>query len=313
MITVVIPTFNRENTIKRCIKSVLNQTYNDIEVIVVDDNSTDNTFKIISQMADNRIRYHRNKKNVGACASRNLGISMAKGDYIAFQDSDDEWLPEKLKKQISYLLNQNCDLVFCSLFRISVENKEIYPPYTPCNNSKLYEQLLFENCVGTVTLLGKRVVFENIKFDERMPRFQDWELMLRISRVYDVKYLNETLVNSYIQKDSISVNPELAITGLKIIYDIHKESIRIDNTINAEFCRKIADYMLFNAENPKYYYKKSCELRFAFKNFVFYLMCVLNLQKLLLVFRSTYSKIRKTKNVLDAVDVNVSDTPIQKF
>jgi len=89
-VSVIIPTYNRAHTIGRAIKSVLNQTYQDFEIIVVDDGSTDNTEEVVKSFRDKRIRYIQHKKNKGAAAARNTGIKSAKGKYIAFQDSDDD-------------------------------------------------------------------------------------------------------------------------------------------------------------------------------------------------------------------------------
>lgn len=292
MISVIIPSYNRGDTIKRSIESVLDQTYSNLEVIVVDDGSTDNTEEIVADLKSNKLFYYKNHTNIGACGSRNRGVKMAKGEFIAFQDSDDEWLPEKLEKQMQFLNEINCDLVFCSMDRISDEKIEIYPPYFPDNNSSFYKQLLYENCTSTQTLLGKREVFENIKFDESMPRFQDWELMLRISLVYNVKHLNSVLVISYIQNDSISLNSKSAVFGLKKIYGIHKEAIIADKKINAEFCTKIAEYMLANGENPKKYYKKAYQLSLSNKIFLFYLICSISLHRFLFKVKQTYSLFR---------------------
>lgn len=98
-VSVVIPTYNRAHLVGRAIQSVLNQTYQDFEIIVVDDGSTDNTEEVVKSFNDPRIRYIRHDQNRGGSAARNTGIKMARGEYIAFQDSDDEWLPEKLESR----------------------------------------------------------------------------------------------------------------------------------------------------------------------------------------------------------------------
>ena len=111
MISVIIPTYNRDGVISRAINSVLKQTYQNFEVIIVDDNSpvTDNTACIISQYNDDRLFYIKHDKNKGGGGARNTGILAANGEYIAFLDSDDEWLPEKLQLQIN-LMRQVKDL-----------------------------------------------------------------------------------------------------------------------------------------------------------------------------------------------------------
>ena len=100
-VSVIIPTYNRAKLIKRSILSVLNQTYQNFEIIVVDDGSADDTKSVVESFNNPKIRYIRHDINKGQSAARNTGIKNAKGKYIAFQDSDDEWLPEKLEKQMS--------------------------------------------------------------------------------------------------------------------------------------------------------------------------------------------------------------------
>ena len=133
MISVVIPSYNRENTISNSIESVLKQTYSDIEVIVVDDGSTDKTEDIVKGIGDNRIRYIKLEKNSGACVARNIGIMNANGSYIAFQDSDDIWHPDKLEKQYQAIKKYNADLVFCKMIKISPKT----PPYVYPTQSSL--------------------------------------------------------------------------------------------------------------------------------------------------------------------------------
>ena len=95
IVSVIIPTYNRENLVSQAIQSVLNQTYRDFELIVVDDASIDNTQKIVNNFNDSRIRYICHKQNAGVSVAQNTGIAKARGEYIAFLDSDDEWFSEK--------------------------------------------------------------------------------------------------------------------------------------------------------------------------------------------------------------------------
>ena len=99
-ITVIIPTYNRANIISKSIESVLNQTYNNIELIIVDDGSTDNTEEVIASIKDDRIKYYKLKKNSGTAIARNYGIEKSTCKYIAFQDSDDIFRNNKLELQI---------------------------------------------------------------------------------------------------------------------------------------------------------------------------------------------------------------------
>ncbi len=114
-ISVILPTFNRGNLIEKSIKSVLNQTFNNIEILIIDDGSNDNTKDIIKNIDDKRIKYIKLGKNKGACNARNVGIKKARGEYITFQDSDDILYPFKLEKQLKNLINNNSSLDFCKI------------------------------------------------------------------------------------------------------------------------------------------------------------------------------------------------------
>ena len=112
LISVIIPTFNSENTIIRAVESVLNQTYDKLEVIVVDDGSTDRTPDLLKNIVDERVRYYANYENVGPLGARNWGIDLARGTYVAFQDSDDVWNKDKIEKQVKRVPSSNNDLSF---------------------------------------------------------------------------------------------------------------------------------------------------------------------------------------------------------
>ena len=128
MISVVIPTYNRAQTIRMAVDSVLNQTYRDIELIIVDDASTDGTQDVVTQIADDRIRYLRLEQRSGACNARNIGALSARGEFISFQDSDDKWHLDKLEKQYQFMIDRNLDFSFCGMTRIMLEdpNTRIY-------------------------------------------------------------------------------------------------------------------------------------------------------------------------------------------
>lgn len=249
MISVIIPTYNRENTIVRCIESVLNQTYKDIEVIVVDDKSTDNTEKVVKAIEDKRVRLIKLEKNSGACVARNVGVENAKGKYIAFQDSDDEWIIDKLYKQLKYLEKNNLDVVSCKMYQIFDESKtNIFPKNLNVQGTDIY----YKNSISTQTILGKKECFEKERFDENLPRFQDWDLVLRLVKRYKVEILDDILVKAYIQDNSISKNPDKAIRALEIMISKHS----INNKIKGYYLRLMGLYkMQGNMEYRKYFRK----------------------------------------------------------
>ena len=127
-VSIILPTYNRAHTLRKAVDSILNQTYKDFELIVVDDGSTDDTYNLIKSINDYRIVYVKHEKNKGAAAARNTGIKLAKGKYIAFQDSDDEWYSHKLEKQMEIIENNKLiDIVYSSFFLIKNGQKYLYP------------------------------------------------------------------------------------------------------------------------------------------------------------------------------------------
>lgn len=200
-VTVIMPTFNRAHLVGHAIQSVLDQTYHDFELIVVDDGSTDNTEEVVQGFGDPRIRFIRHAGNRGAGAARNTGIRAALGKYIAFQDSDSEWLPHKLERQMAVfkLDGQNrLGLVLCDLIMASGSKGERI--LKPRMHRLTYEDLLYPAAhgVGTVAFLLKRdLTAPELHFDERLPALQDWELLLRVSRLCRIGYVAEPLARHY--------------------------------------------------------------------------------------------------------------------
>jgi glycosyltransferase involved in cell wall biosynthesis len=220
LVSVVIPTYNRAGLLKRAVKSVLNQTYSNFELIIVDDCSTDDTETVAKSFRDSRIRYIRHKKNQGAPAARNNGILASKAQYIAFQDSDDEWLPTKLEKQVNSFSFAPHDLgvVYTSFWLIDQGKKTLIPaPDIKKTEGKIYTELLKKNFVNTPTALVRKECFEKVGMFENIPRLQDWELWLRLSKHYHFKHLNEPLVIAHRQPDSISRNIDAYISAYQYI------------------------------------------------------------------------------------------------
>jgi glycosyltransferase involved in cell wall biosynthesis len=226
-VSVIIPTYNRAHLIGRAIKSVLNQTYQDFELIIIDDGSTDNTEDIIRQFQekDKRIKYKKHDKNKGGSAARNTGIKNSKGKYIAFQDSDDEWLPNKLEKQMKIFKKEspNLGIVYTGFYRIKDSEKEYIPSHEIVKKEgRIYEDLLKESFITTQSILVRKECFKKVGiFDEKLPRLQDWELVIRLSKYYDFKCIDEPLLISYYNTDSISANHKALIEAHELILTKH--------------------------------------------------------------------------------------------
>jgi len=189
LVSVIIPTHNRASLLRRAITSVLEQTYNNLEVIIVDDASNDETRKIISNIQDERIQYIRHKTNKGGSAARNSGIRAATGEYIAFLDDDDEWEPKKTEEQMKVL--QKYDAVLCTSDE-STSGMAKHESRKTINQEDLRRGHFTAG--GTGVLMTRAHVLKEIMFDESLPRYQDWDVFIRISQKYTIGYLNKPYV-----------------------------------------------------------------------------------------------------------------------
>ena len=212
-ISVIIPTFNRGKLIGNSIKSVLNQTFKNLEIIVVDDGSTDNTEKEVEKFRDDRIKYIKLKENKGGSNARNIGIKMASGQYISFQDSDDIFYPNKLERQLINIVNKNSNLDFC---KINVIYNKTYSYFVPSkirekriSNGNFFEELIsYGNFISTQSILVKRLFIKKYLFDPDMPRLQDYDIILRMIPKVKISYTNEALVDLNIQNNSVTLSTD---------------------------------------------------------------------------------------------------------
>lgn len=256
LVSVVLPTYNRAELLPRSVESVLNQTYKNFELIIIDDGSTDNTKEVVQEYAkkDKRVIYLRHKKNKGGSAARNTGIRKANGDYIAFQDSDDEWIYNKLEKQIKIIKNSSYSkkVIYTSLIKIT-KTKTYYLPGKNIKKrgGRIYEELLKGNFVGFPTVLINKECFKRVGLlDERFPRNQDWELFLRISKKYPFYFIDEPLLLSFQTEESISTNPLGFIEARKLILERHFTDIKKSKNLWSKFEYDIGSYQL-RYENKK--------------------------------------------------------------
>ena len=217
LISVVIPTYNRAGTLKRAIDSVLNQDYRNIEVIVVDDASSDGTGEILAAMSDPRLRVVVHDTNRGVAAATNTGIRAARGAYVAFQDSDDEWLHGKLTRQAAQFAAapKDCVCVYCIKIvygrdpQFDRGNRRVAcvpGPGVAEVAGRIAQRLWQGNIVSPQTAICDRAaVLELGGFDERLRADQDWDFFSRLAETGSFGFVDAPLVNTYIQPDSISL------------------------------------------------------------------------------------------------------------
>ena len=196
MVSAIITTHNRPELLKRAIESVLHQTYKDIECIVVDDNSSDNTKDICSQYSVNYIYIPPNESKGGNYA-RNLGIKASNGDYCAFLDDDDYWEPEKIEKQLYLIKKNDSEFVHCGRRLEIVKNNYVYYKDKMPRSSHggdMHKRVLFTICTTTSCIMCKRLALIEVGlFDENLKFWQEYELTIRLAQRKPFCFVNEPL------------------------------------------------------------------------------------------------------------------------
>jgi glycosyltransferase involved in cell wall biosynthesis len=215
-VSVVIPAYNRAATIAAAIESVLRQTWSDFELIVVDDGSSDGTLAAAAAVRDPRVRLVQNPRNLGAAAARNAGVAEARGTWVAFQDSDDEWLPCKLEKQMARLaaVGAPCVGAYCGLLTLGtldarpgarIRLRYVPDPGIAPVEGDLLPALLKRNIISTQTLVARRDVFAALGgFDAALPAVEDWDFALRLAHRGPIAFVDEPLVHQRFSENSLT-------------------------------------------------------------------------------------------------------------
>ncbi len=231
LVSVVLPTYNRAQTLDRSIQSVLNQTFSDFELIVVDDGSTDQSNSILGRFAHLKNVSLVSRPHRGCSAARNYGIRMARGRFIAFQDSDDEWIPDKLAKAVAALERSDGKTgVFYSDMQVvwgdgtvsDFRAPQIEPGLLINEKSRDYQV----HSIGIQSAVIKRECFERVGyFDEALPRFIDLDLFIRLSDHFGFVHASENLVNFYIGQ-GISTDAEALVTARKRLLNKYRKRLK---------------------------------------------------------------------------------------
>jgi len=193
-ISVIIPTYNRDTVLDRAIKSVLDQTYKNYELIVIDDGSTDDTSKILTKY-HRKIR-HYSTLHSGVSATRNYGLEKSEGSWVAFLDSDDYWLPEKLERQMQYL-REHPEIFIAQTDETWIRNGKFV---NPMKKHQKYSGWIFEHClplciVSPSAVIVHQKVFNDVGvFDEGLPVCEDYDLWLRVAAKYQIALIPEKLI-----------------------------------------------------------------------------------------------------------------------
>lgn len=239
LVSVVITTYKREPAmLERAVNSVFNQTYPNIEVIVVDDSPSEYVYRkkisqLINGMADNgyNIKYVPHEKNMGACAARNTGMNIAKGIYIAFLDDDDEWLSEKIEKQVQVMKRTDVALVYCGSICQNDDTGKVIRKKTKFCRGDVFNKLLYSNFIESTSfpLIKLKYLKKIGGFDTLMESSQDYDVWLRIAKDYEVDFVDEPLVIYHEHSgEKITSDPNKKIQGLERLNKKYQEYIDSD-------------------------------------------------------------------------------------
>lgn len=224
LISIILPTYNSETFISETISSVINQTYQNWELIIIDDCSTDSSMSIIDSFSKNekRIKFFKNKINSGAAISRNIGLENSSGRFISFIDSDDVWELNKLEIQIKFMIVNNCPISFTEYNLIDEKGISLNKTIKVVKEIDYYGYLK-NTIIGMSTSMIDSKKTENFKFKNIRTRQDTYLWITLLKRGLTAQGLNMTLVNYRVRKDSISANKYKAAKQVwKLYYHLEK-------------------------------------------------------------------------------------------
>ncbi|NET38055.1 MAG: glycosyltransferase [Cyanothece sp. SIO1E1] len=220
MISIILPVFNGEKTIQETIASVLDQTYSDFELIIINDGSNDSTLEVLANISDPRVKVF-SYPNAGVAASRNRGLVQAGGEFIAFLDADDLWKPDKLEAQLKALeANPKAGVAYSWSDFIDESNRFLHPGRRLCLEGDVYADILALNFLehGSNPLV-RREAFEQVgSFEESLPPSDDWDMWIRLAAEYEFALVQSSQILYRVSANSQSSNAaKLEVTSLRTI------------------------------------------------------------------------------------------------
>lgn len=267
IVTVVISTYNRQDHVCRAMKSVLTQTFQDFELIVVNDHSADRTEEVIKSFNDPRIIYVCHGTNKGGSAARNTGIKLAKGRYIALLDDDDEWLPLKLEQQVRKMRESTSriGLIYTGSQVYDEQKKRVLKINEPRYRGNVYQPLLSATILGSVSsALIKGECFDEVGlFDEGLSSCQDWDMWLRIATRFEFDFVPETLVRINRHGKQISTNYAALIPGRIRMVEKHRREFEQYPSIFVIHLKRIGKLYCLNGrwKEAMVWFKKAMAVR----------------------------------------------------
>ena len=270
-VSVITPTYNREKLISKCIDSFIHQTLEDIELIIIDDGSTDNTSKVISEYKDSRIKYVK-RENHGIGSSRNYGIDMSQGEYIVFVDSDDYLATDALEKMYNKAKEENLDIVVSDFYNFYLNGKKEEEKIKLFKNTSLINNpnLLIDINLGPCNKLYKRELFNDktMRFPEDI-KYEDMPLVSKLLKKANlIGHINEPLC--YFLMDNVS---ETTVRDERI-FDIFKSlDMTIDNFKEKEYENVMKELVVSKLMNytiqQRYQKDKSVRHKFIYEAFLY--------------------------------------------
>ena len=291
MISIILPTFNRSAVLSSTIESVLNQTFKEYELIIINDCSLDKTKAVIAkyQQKDSRVKYIENPKNMGCAISRKIGIENSKEQVLVFLDDDDQWARDKLMKQYNALTHNNNDMVI-SDYHIKANNQLTYKDMKQFQKN-FKKEILKRPGPFFQSIMIKKNIIEKIKtpFDSKAIPSEDWNFFIQLSKLnLKIGYINEPLFIWNIHQNNQSLNIKKEAQALSYILKTHYDYIKTihGNHVIGNHYKRIARLYekIYSEEhesvNIKNLYIKAFRVNpFSIKNLFYFLMVIIGYNK----------------------------------
>jgi glycosyltransferase involved in cell wall biosynthesis len=247
-VSVVIPTHNRVERLGRAIRSALAQTFSDVEVLIADDASKDRTGDMVLGMGDPRVRYFRHATNLGVSAARNTAISHARGEFVAFLDDDDEWLPEKLQIQLDHIENarKSVGLLCGGYYEVDRSSNRI-AEITPTEHGWVFESLLRQGYFNhTSTILVRAECFARVGlFDVAFRYGEDFDMWLRIAKEYEVDFVPAPVARRHLEPDGLTQDYNAIASGTEAHLRKYRAFFEHESPVLSERLQKLGTYYCF--------------------------------------------------------------------
>ncbi len=231
-VSVIIPTYNRSVMLRSAIDSVLAQTYQDFEIVVVNDCSRDDAGAVVASIADNRLKYICHETNKGVSAARNTGFLYSTGEYIAFLDDDDRWLPEKLQLQVDLLEKSSSSVggVYTGFFKMDLGSGKMFEEVMPVKRGRILEDLYSRNWIGTAsTVVVRRSCLEEAGlFDEGIEYGEEYDMWIRIAEKREFEFISKPLVLYFVHRSSLTSNWDKTKSGLESLLSKYGKDFATD-------------------------------------------------------------------------------------